>query len=75
MYVYYFKKKKKLSENLSKEDDREISEEEDTERWMAKNKDVRKHKSMPLIFTALLWRKGNKKDRKDKSSWGNNNIK
>lgn len=32
MYVYYFKKKKKLSENLSKEDDREVPEEEDTER-------------------------------------------
>lgn len=30
--------------------------EEETERWMAENKDVRKHKSRLLIFSALLWR-------------------
>ena len=79
MYDYSFKKEKsyftifqrKMIGNFSKEDDRELSEEEEIERWMEENKDGRKHNSMLLIFTAFLWRYDNKNHMRNESNWVN----
>ena len=68
---YSFKKEKKLFFSLSKEDDRELSEEEEIERWMEENKDVRKLNPKLLMFTALILKYGNISHMKNESNWVN----
>ena len=57
--------------SLSKEDDRELSDEEEIERWMEENKDIRKLNPKLLMFTALILKYDNKSHMKNESNWVN----